>query len=673
MEETMRYSLILCAALLSGCGKPGPDAETISRLGFDPAQLSAETAPADDFFDYVNAGWLAANPIPEDRSSYGVMQVLAEQTETQMLAIVDGLDRSEAPQLADLYASFMDEDRIEAQGIGPLAAELARIDDLSGHDELVAYFGRALRQGIQVPLDFYIDADAKNPDTPLPYFWQSGLGMPDRDYYLEDNPKLVDVRAAYRAHIERMFLLAGWNGAQSAPDTVFDVEKRLAEQHWSRVQNRDRQRIYENQYALAEAEALSPDFGWRRFLDTSSFGTPERLVIAQTDYFEQLGRLVRKTPVEDWRTYLRFKTLKAYAPYLNQALVQEDFDFQLRTLRGQPEMQPRWKRGIQLLNGALGEQLGERYVALHFPPESKARVETMVENLRTAFGHAIDELDWMSPPTKEAAREKLAKFNYKIGYPEQWRDYSALVIRADDLAGNVQRAREFEHDRQTAKLGKPINRTEWGMTPQTVNAYYRATWNEVVFPAAILQPPFFNPDADDAVNYGSIGAVIGHEFSHGFDDQGRKFDGMGRLRDWWTEADAYEYERRARVLVEQYSSFAPLPDATINGELTVGENIADLAGLVMAYRAHEISRDGKPAPVIDGYTAEQRLFIGYARSWRSDYREELLREMLVRGPHSPARYRVIGIVQNLPEFYRAFDVTESSPVYLPPKQRVSIW
>ncbi len=333
-------------------------------------------------------------------------------------------------------------------------------------------------------------------------------------------------------------------------------------------------------------------------------------------------------------------------------------------------MKPRWKRGIALLNGALGEMLGQRYVAEHFSPESKARVEAIVEDLRSAFGQAIDDLDWMSPATKQAARDKLAKFNYKIAYPDQWRDYSSLEIRPGDLAGNVRRARAFEHNRQVAKLGKPVDRSEWGMTPQTVNAYYRATANEIVFPAAILQAPFFDPAADDAVNYGAIGAVIGHEFSHGFDDQGRKFDGDGRLRDWWSEA---EYEARAGGLVEQYAAFSPLPDTAINGELTLGENIADLAGLQVAYRAHEISRAGQPAPIIADFTAEQRLFIGYARSWRSQYRDELLREMLLRGPHSPARYRVIGALRNVPEFYRAFDVTEASDMYLPKESRVSIW
>ncbi len=677
----MRYLMAgLAAALLAGCGAdPGPASATSQRLGFEPAELSTSVSAADDFFGYVNGDWLDRTQIPADWSSYGVMQMLAEQSELQLRAIVeDGAGQESGPgsdtrKVIDLYQSFMAAEAVESLGIGPLADELGRIDALGNHDELIAYLGRALRLGIQIPLDFYIDADATNPDQPLGYFWQSGLGMPDRDYYLQDNPKLVEVRARYQAHIEKMFGLAGWEDSATAAATILAMETRIAEQQWTRVQNRDRERIYRNQYNQAEAAALSPGFDWPVFLVAGGFGEPERMVIAQTDYFQTLGTLLQETPMENWRTYLRFKLLKAFARYLSDDFVQEDFDFQRRVLRGQEEIKPRWKRGIRLLNGAIGELIGKEYVARHFPPESKARVQELVENLRLAFGASIDELEWMSEATRQEAREKLKKFSYKIGYPDVWRDYSALEITPDDLAGNIRRARAFEHDRQVAKLGKPVDRSEWGMTPQTVNAYYRPTWNEIVFPAAILQAPFFDPGADDALNYGAIGAVIGHEFSHGFDDQGRKFDGTGRLRDWWTEQDAAEYESRAQGLVDQYSSFQPLPDLAINGELTLGENIADLAGLTMAYRAYEISLDGNPAAIIDGFNAEQRFFIGYAQSWRSQYRDELLREILLSDPHSPARYRVTGVLRNTPEFYRAFTVGEGTGMYLDPNDRVRIW
>jgi len=670
----------LAGTLLAACGtEPGPAAAADQRLGFEPIDLSTTVSAADDFFGFVNSEWLNRTQIPADWSSYGVMQMLAERSELQLRAIVENnAGQASDPgsvtrKINDLYQSFMGVEAVDSLGISPLTDEMGRIDSLASHDELIAYLGRALRLGIQVPLDFYIDADATNPDQPLSYFWQSGLGMPDRDYYLKDNPKLVDVRARYQDHIEKLHDLAGWEDSAAAAATILAVETRIAEQQWTRVQNRDRERIYRNQYDQAEAAALSPGFSWPVFLQAGGFGEPERMVIAQTEYFQALGTLLQDIPMEGWRTYLRFKLLKAFARYLSEPFVQEDFDFQQRILRGQEEIKPRWKRGIRLLNGAVGELIGKEYVARHFPPESKARVQELVENLRLAFGASIDELEWMSEATRQEAREKLKKFSYKIGYPDVWRDYSALEIRPDDLAGNVRRARAFEHDRQVAKLGKPVDRSEWGMTPQTVNAYYRPTWNEIVFPAAILQAPFFDPTADDALNYGAIGAVIGHEFSHGFDDQGRKFDGTGRLRDWWTEQDAAEYESRAQGLVDQYSSFQPLPDLAINGELTLGENIADLAGLTMAYRAYEISLDGNPAPIIEGFNAEQRFFIGYAQSWRSQYRDELLREILLSDPHSPARYRVTGVLRNTPEFYRAFAVEAGAGMYLPPNERVQIW
>ncbi|MGI9329942.1 MAG: M13 family metallopeptidase [Gammaproteobacteria bacterium] len=677
----MRYLITgLACLLLAGCETdPELTPAADQRLGFSPADLSTTLSAADDFFGFVNSEWLNRTEIPADWSSYGVMQMLAEQAELQLRAIVDEGSRqdsdpgSDVQKIVDLYQSFMATDAVDTLGIRPLTDELERIDALASHDELIAYLGRALGLGIQVPLDFYIDADATNPNQPLSYFWQSGLGMPDRDYYLEDNPKLVDVRARYQDHIEKMHELAGWKDSATAAATVLAVETQIAEQQWTRVQNRDRERIYRNQYNQAEAAALSPGFDWPAFLVAGGFGEQERLVIAQTDYFQALGTLLQETSMKDWRTYLRFKLLKAHARYLSEPFVEEDFDFQRRILRGQKEIKPRWKRGIRLLNGAIGELIGKEYVARHFPPESKARVQELVENLRLAFGASIDELEWMSEATRQEARDKLEKFSYKIGYPDIWRDYTALEIRPDDLAGNVRRARKFEHDRQLAKLGKPVDRSEWGMTPQTVNAYYRPTWNEIVFPAAILQAPFFDPTADNALNYGAIGAVIGHEFSHGFDDQGRKFDGTGRLRDWWTEEDAAEYESRAQGLVDQYSSFQPLPDLAINGELTLGENIADLAGLTMAYRAYEISLDGNPAPIIEGFNAEQRFFIGYAQSWRSQYRDELLREILLSDPHSPARYRVTGVLRNTPEFYRAFTVEEGAGMYLAPNDRVQIW
>lgn len=656
-----------------------PD-DTVLALGFNPDDLDNTIRPQDDFFRYVNGKWSDRTEIPAEWSRYGVSQILYEETEQQVrLLIEDAVETGqqsadlETSKIRDLYKSFMDEGRAEELQLSPLATELERISTIRTHDELVQYFGYALTVGIQVPVDFYIDADAADTDRSLAYIWQSGLGLPDRDYYLTDSEKLAEVRKKYAKHIERMFALAGWEGGAEAARQIPAIEKMIAEQHWSRVQNRNREKIYSNKFSIDTADELSPGFDWGAFLQAGDFGSPRQFIIAQTDYFAELGNIIHAIPLGQWMTYLRFKTLKAFAPYLNDAFVQEDFNFQKRTLRGQEELRERWKRGVRLVNNSLGEMVGQIYVARHFPPESKHSIDTMIANLREAFQQSIDALEWMSATTKKAAQAKLAKFTSKIGYPDKWKDYSSLLIDPDDLVGNVRRSRMHIHAREADKLSKPVDRSEWGMTPQTVNAYYRPTMNEIVFPAAILQGPFFDPTVDDAVNYGAIGAIIGHEFSHGFDDQGRKFDGRGRLTDWWVESDAAEYETRSAGLVSQYDGFQPLPDQNINGALTLGENIADLAGLIVAYRAWKILQRGDEAPIIDGFTGEQRFFIGYAQAWRSKEREESLRAKLLTDPHSPAHYRVIGVLRNMPEFYAAFDVKEGDGMYLPAAERVKIW
>ncbi len=663
----------LCTTLLlAGCAPGGPRQ---AGSGFAGERFSETTSPGEDLYLYVNGPWLDATEIPPEWSSYGVMQQLYEQSELQMKAIVDaaGDVGRGSTKLAALYNSFMDTELIEQNGLAPLAGELERVEGLQSHDALIGYFGRALARGIQVPVNFYIDTDAANPDVSLAYFWQDGLGLPDREYYLSDNEALVETLQQYVAHIDKLYAAAAWPGGTTAAEVIVELERQIAERQWTRVQNRDRQKIYSNKVSLSDAAQMSPAFAWGNFFANAGFGDPAVFVLAQTDYFTGLGEFVRSVPMNHWRSYLRFKLLKAYAPYLSADIVAEDFDFQRRVLRGQEEIRPRWKRGLRLVNGALGELLGQEYVARHFPPGHKDRIDKLVANLLLAFGESIDQLEWMSADTQDAARDKLSRFSTKVGYPDTWRDYSELEISATDLIGNVRRSRLFEHQHEVGKLSQPVDRDEWGMTPQTVNAYYRPTFNEIVFPAAILQPPFFDPTADDAMNYGAIGAVIGHEISHGFDDQGRKFDGEGRLRDWWTEDDAAEYERRAQVLVEQYSAFRPLPDTPINGRLTLGENIADLAGLMVAHRAYRLSLGDNEAPVLDGLTGDQRFFIGFARAWRGKYRDELLREMLVRGPHSPGKYRVAGVVRNMPAFYAAFDVGEDSPQYLAPAERAAVW
>jgi len=674
----------MAAALITtGCSESEKivktdDATPKRQAGFDPAELDTTIRPQDDFYAYVNSRWIESTEIPPEWSRYGTMQMVYERTEQQLKNIVQEAATNEAAagtdsrKTGDLYNSFMDIERAERLGLEPLAPELALIDALQSHDDVIRHFGHALSAGITVPLNFYIDADAAQPDRTLAYIWQDGLGLPDRDYYLSDSPQLADVRKQYRIHIRNMFALAGW-GSDAKTDVIIDIEERLAKQHWSRVQNRDREKIYRNKFTITEAESLSPEFNWTAFLESGDFGTPDRFIIAQTDYFAALGQIVRSIPVEDWRIYLRFNTLRSFAPYLNEAIVTEDFDFRRRILRGQEQMRPRWKRAVRLVNQSLGEVVGKIYVERHFPPDAKQRVDKMIENLRAAYELSIDSLEWMTDDTKRAAQDKLALFTAKIGYPDQWKDYSSLEIDTTDLVGNVRRTRKFEHHEAVAKLAKPVDRSEWGMTPQTVNAYYRATLNEIVFPAAILQPPFFDFAADDAINYGAIGAVIGHEFSHGFDDQGRKFDGRGRLADWWTENDAHEYETRSAGLVEQYDTFRPIPDQAVNGKLTLGENIADLAGLIMAYRAWRILVDDANAPKIDGFSGDERFFIGYAVTWRTKMRDEFLREMLLSDPHSPPRYRVIGALQNMQEFYEAYGVAAEDGMYLPEDERVRIW
>jgi predicted metalloendopeptidase len=656
-----------------------PTSAATPTLGFDPADLSSTIRPQDDFFGYVNGRWLDTTPIPPEWPSYGAFQIVQERTEQQVRELIEATTDKTRPrnrdesQLGDLYTSFLDEARVETVGTAPLASELARIAALASHEDVMRYFGRAVAIGIEVPLNFYVESEADDPTRNLPYFTQDGLGLPDRDYYLKDGDAYGRIRDAYENHIERLLGLVGIDNGAAAAKTITAIEHELAKRQWSSTQNRDRERIYNNRFTLKTAERHSPAFEWRAFLREGEFPTKGTFVLSQDDYFASLGEVVRGRPIADWQTYLKFKFVKSLAPFLSAAIVAENFDFEARTLRGQQEQRPRWKRGVQLANLALGELVGKLYVTQHFSADSKARMQAMVANLSRAFGASIDALDWMSTPTKAAAKEKLAHFTYKIGYPEKWRDFTGLRVEAGDLVGNVERSRLFEHRYAVAKLKKPVDRSEWDLTPQTVNAYYRPTFNEVVFPAAILQPPFFDPAADDATNYGAIGAVIGHEFSHGFDDQGRKFDGDGRLRDWWTPGDEEEYVARSRKLVAQYGGFRPLPDEALNGELTLGENIGDLAGILMAYRAYRLSLAGAEAPIIDGFTSDQRFFIGYSQAWRGKIRDELARELVASDPHSPNRFRVIGVLRNVDAFYAAFGVRAGDGMYLPPEERVTIW
>lgn len=669
---------VLCAGLLAGCNmQPASVRDRTPGLGFDPADFDTTVRPQDDFFRYVNGGWLDRTPIPPDRSNYGAFTELDEQAERDVLAIIEDAARatdrpegSDLQKIGDLYLSFMDSTRIENLGIAPLDEEFDRIDAIQNRDDVIRYIAESWMRGGSDPVGVYVGQDAKNATEYILYLSQSGLGMPDRDYYLSE--QFAATRDRYINYIETIWNLSGADNGDQAAQTVLDLETRIARNHWTRVQNRDRNATY-NRFTLAEAGKLTPNLDWEQLLKTAGIENVDAFIVRQPTFLQALDRMLVETPVADWKTYFRFHLVSNAASFLSQPFVDASFDFYGRALSGTEQNRPRWKRGVSLVNNVLGEMVGKHYVEKHFSPEAKTRMDQLVGNLLETFRIGIEELEWMTDSTKMEAQAKLAKFNTKIGYPDRWKDYSALTIKPDDLFGNVTRARAFEFKRNIDKLGKPIDRDEWFMTPQTVNAYYSSTMNEIVFPAAILQPPFFNVEADDAVNYGAIGAVIGHEISHGFDDQGRKSDGDGNLREWWTARDAEEYTRRAAGLVEQFGGFSPIEGMHVNGELTLGENIGDLSGLAMAYKAYQLSLNGEEAPVIDGFTGDQRFFIGWAQVWRRKYRDDELRQRLVTDPHSPSEYRTNGIVVHQPAFYTAFNINEGDLMFLPEEKRVKIW
>jgi predicted metalloendopeptidase len=688
---TRRWSsLVASLVLIAGCagsGRPPPaaPAEPAALLPPPPppsglllANFDRAVQPQDDLYRFVNGHWLASTEIPADRSNYGAFSKLADDVEVNLRAIAeeaassDAAAGSEQRMIGDFFASFMDEARVEQLGVEPLSDELARIEAIKSRAALVDYLAHLQVLGISNPIGLAIDQDAKRPDVYTIYADQAGLGMPDRDYYLSDEQKFAATRDKYRQYVADLLALTGRADAARAAPAVMRLETRLAKAQWPKVDLRNVDKVY-NPYDLAGASRLTPAVAWPRYLEMLGVAAHDSVIIGEPSYFEELSRALRSESLAVWRDYLRVRVADDLAPYLNAAVVERAFDFHGRTISGTPQLRPRWKRALSEEEAVIGDMLGKAYVARHFPPAAKVRMDQLVGNLRAAFASSIDELDWMSPETRREAHGKLDNFTVKIGYPEKWKEYPGLVVRRDDLMGNVLRAREVNHRREVQKLGRPIDRTEWHMTPQTINAYYNPTGNEIVFPAAILQPPFFDPNADDAVNYGAIGAVIGHEISHGFDDQGRKFDGHGMLRDWWTTEDNDRFQARAGALVRQYNGFSPLDGQHVNGELTLGENIGDLSGLAVAYRAYRIALAGREAPVIDGFTGDQRFFLGWAQIWARKYRDDELRKRLLTDPHSPSEYRCNGIVRNLPQFVAAFDVKPGDGLYLPPGDQVRIW
>ncbi len=675
-------SLTLLAGL-TACSR-APEAESQAAApplssGVIQANIDPAVRPQDDFYRHINGKWLTTTEIPADRSNYGTFTSLADASEANLRAILeeaaaspDRTPGSDTQRIGDFFASFMDEEAIEAKGLSPLADEFKRIDALATPADIARYIGHTQRIGVSEPIGFYVAIDEKNSTSYVSYVVQNGLGMPDRDYYLAKEPKQVETRKKYQAYVRDLLAAADVKDAEAAAARILALETRMAEAQWTRVQNRDVEKTY-NRYELAAAGSLSPGLEWPAFLDGAGAGNVTTLIVSQPSFFTKLGGMITSVPASQWREYFRFKLLNAYATYLPKRFVDLHFEFNGRALSGTAEIKPRWKRGVATVEGAIGDLVGKVYVERHFRPEAKQRMDQLVGNLMQAYAVGIDALEWMTPETRKAAQAKLATFTAKIGYPEKWKDWSALEVRRDDVLGNVQRAAAVEHDRALGRLGGPIDKTEWFMTPQTVNAYYYPPANEIVFPAAILQPPFFDVNADDAVNYGAIGAVIGHEISHGFDDQGRHYDGTGNLREWWTDADDQEFRKRTAGLVAQYNAYSPLPTLTVNGELTLGENIADLAGLTVAYRAYRLSLGGKEAPVIDGYTGDQRFFTGWAQVWARKHRDDDMRRRILTDPHSPSEYRANGVLVNMPEFQAAFALKEGDGLYRKPEDRIKIW
>jgi putative endopeptidase len=686
-----RWSLPVALAItLAACATPpAPEpaaAPAVPAVAAAPALASGliqenfdrSVRPQDDLYRFVNGTWLKNTEIPADKSNYGTFMVLSDGAEQNLHVIVEEAARANAPTgsdqqlIGDFYASFMDEARAEELGLTPLQPELDRIAAIKDRKQLLDYLSRAQLLMIDNPIGAQIFADASNPDVNTLWLFQAGLGLPERDYYFSKEQRFTAIRAAYEQHIDNVFKLTGRKDSAAVAKKLMAFETRLATASWPAVEMRDIEKFY-NPVTVEAAEKATPGIDWSAWLEQMTLAGTGQFVLAQPDYFKAVGKAVADVPLATWKDYLTLRAIDAYSPYLSKAFVDENFDFYSRTLSGVPQLKPRWKRALAELEGSTGDLLGKEYVKRHFPPEAKARMDELVANLLKAFDVSIDELEWMGPATKQEAHDKVRNFTVKVGYPTQWKQYDGLVTHPDDLLGNVLRAREVNVQRELRKVGKPVDKTEWGLTPQTVNAYYNPLGNEIVFPAAILQPPFFDMNADDAVNYGGIGAVIGHEISHGFDDEGRKFDGKGVLRDWWTPADNELFEARAKALVKQFNAFSPLPGMNVNGELTLGENIGDLSGLAVAFKAYQLALDGKPAPVLDGFTGDQRFFIGWGQIWARKYREDEAIKRLKTDPHSPEPYRTNGIVRNMPAFVAAFDVKEGDQLFLPTDQRVRIW
>jgi len=671
--KTLRLSTLAVLVHLATASFAAAPVAGLDRPGFDPAVRAQ-----DDLFLAANGTWIKTTEIPADKAEFGTFIKLRDQSDERVKGIVEALaqqkhaEGSVDQKIGDFYAAYMDSAAIDKAGLTPLKAQLDAVAALKDKRALVELMG-AWQSVVSMPMNLGAGQDFKNPGIYMSFVFQSGLGLPDRDYYLKDTERFQKVRGAYVAYVTKLLELSGDAAAAKHAAAVYELEKKMAEVQWAKVDNRDPKKIY-NPTKVTALGQQAPGIDWPAFLRTGEMPTLDgMLVVGQPSYVKALSGLVKNQPLDTWKLYMKVRLLDAMAYQLPAEYREAKFAFAGRAVRGQTEDLPRWQKAVTVLNDAMGEALGQVYVQQYFPPAHKERMLELVHNLLATYSSSIDQLSWMSPETKKAAHEKLTKYGVKIGYPDMWRDYSALAIKAGDAIGNDFRASRFEHVRQAMRVGKPVDRKEWGMTPQTVNAYYDPGMNEIVFPAAILQPPFFDMAADDAMNYGAIGAVIGHEISHGFDDQGSQFDGNGVLRNWWTDTDRKAFDAITAKLVDQYAQYEPIPGSKLNGKLTLGENIADLSGLQIAFKAYQRSLKGKPAPLIDGYTGTQRFFLGWSQAWREKTRDERKLQLVTTDPHSPPEFRANGAAVNHDGFHEAFGTKVGDKMFKAPEERIHIW
>lgn len=646
--------------------------------GINKKNMDVKVKPGDNFANYVNGTWLKSMKIPSDKASIGAFDMLYDQSQKDVKMIIEEAAKTSASEdsdeqkIGDCFSSFMNRKDRDAKGVTPIQQELKAINAIANYNDLAAFFGTANRTGINIPFSISVYTDFKDPTKHILITWQGGLGLPEKEYYSSTDAKMIDIRKKYVAHIEKMLQLSEIENPSESAAKIMALETLIAAVHMKKEDTRDMMKLY-NKYNITDLKTLMPDFNWTAMLTKASIEKEKNIVVTQVDYLKSLNGIIKNTPIETWKNYLKWGLINKSASLLTKVLDNQNFEFYNKTLYGTEKPEEDWKRGVNTVNGSLGEVVGKVYVEKHFSPEAKERMVTMVKNLLKAYAESIKKLDWMSAKTKKQALDKVDKFMIKIGYPDKWKDYSALKISKNDLYGNTQRATEFEYKRNLDKLGKPVDRSEWGMNPQTVNAYYNPSLNEIVFPAAILKPPFFDLGADDAVNYGAIGAVIGHEIGHGFDDQGSTFDGNGVLNNWWTEADLKAFKAKTNALVAQYNAFKAFPDLNVNGAFTLGENIGDLGGLSIAIKAYKTTLNGKEAPIMSGFTGMQRVFLGWGQVWGEKTRDEALRSQIASDPHAPAQFRINGVVRNIPEFYEAFNIKPTDSLYLGPDKRVKIW